>query len=56
MQLLTFILSLISLPLSLIGTFILLNKELTKETAIMELLLNLLLVASCANISTFLGV
>lgn len=56
MKLLTFILSLISLPLSLIGALILLNKELTKEIAIIELLLTLLFVASCANISTFLGV
>lgn len=56
MRLLTFILSLISLPLSLIGILILLNKELTKEIAIIEFLLNLLFVVSSANMVQYLGV
>lgn len=56
MRLLTFILSLISLPLSLIGIFILLNKEFSLDVSIIQLQLNLLFVVSSANIVQYLGV
>lgn len=56
MELLTFILSLISLPLSLVGMFILLNKEFSLDISIIQFQLNLLFVVSSANIVKYLGV